>query len=329
MLLKKTVKIFLDRLLLTVLNDKVLTAIFKKVPYRIVNIVLWFLYRNPTLMDKWGYHLRPFHYYEPLPDFSAITPEEALKRRSSTAINWNLDAQLDWVKKLSAYGEEIQNLANDEASTSKFDFFNIFYFELDAAIYYALLREIKPAKIIEVGCGYSTQIAAKAIARNQQEGNAGQIICIEPYPEPRLTEANFEFQLITEKVESVELKVFEQLSAGDILFLDSTHTVKFRSDVCREILEILPAIPSGVWIHFHDIFFPYDYPPEWLIEHRTAWNEQYMLEAFLAYNDRFEIVLANHWLSVDYPQEVAKIWTGVLNWKDLYHHCGSLWLRKK
>jgi predicted O-methyltransferase YrrM len=309
--------------------DKLLLATFSKIPIRLRNRVLWVLHRNPTLMDSWGYHLRPFHYYEPIPEFSAITQEQALKRRFSTAIDWQLEAQLDFVEKLSAYSGEIQQLAEEQDSTLKFNFFNDFYFELDAAVYYALLRQVKPAQVIEIGCGYSTQIAAKAIAINQQEGKASKIICIEPYPEPQLTDANLKIQLINERVETIDLKVFEQLKTGDILFIDSTHTVKFGSDVCREILEILPALSSGVWIHFHDIFFPYDYPPKWLIEQRRAWNEQYMLEAFLAYNDCFEVVLANHWLSVDYPQAVAKIWSGVLNWKDPNHHCGSLWLRKK
>ena len=309
--------------------DNLFLAILKLLPFQIVNRFLWLFQRNPTLADKWEYSIRKFHYYEPLPEFSKITPDQVLQRRYSNCIDWHLDAQIDLVKELSVYSTEIQKLANEQASDAKFDFFNEFYFELDAAIYYAFLRKVKPSTIIEIGCGYSTQIAAKAIAKNQQEEKAGKIICIEPYPEPQLTEANLEIQLIPGRVETIDMKVFEQLGADDILFIDSTHTVKFGSDVCREILDILPVVSSGVWIHFHDIFFPYDYPPKWLIEQRRAWNEQYMLEAFLAYNHSFEVVLANHWLSVDYPQEVAKLWTGVLDWKDPYHHCGSLWLRKK
>lgn len=303
------------------LLGKLLLVILKLVPVRLIKKVLGLLYSNPNLVDSWGYHLRPFHYYEPLPDFSAITQEQALRKRYSPCIDWNLDNQVDLVKKISAYGAEINELG--------FDFFNDFYGGLDAAVYYALLRENKPAKVIEIGCGYSTQIAALALSKNQQEGKAGNIICIEPYPEPQLTEANLEVELITEKVENIDLKVFDQLSAGDILFIDSTHTVKFGSDVCREILEILPNLPSGILIHFHDIFFPYDYPPKWLIEERRAWNEQYMLEAFLAYNHDFEVVLANHLLSVDYPQEVAKIWQGVSDWQGQYHRCGSFWMKKK
>src|ERR671933_797456 len=309
--------------------DKILFAFFQKVPFRLINRFLWLFHRYPTLGDKWGYSIRKFHYYEPLPNFSEITQEQVLMWRFSTAIDWNLEAQIDWVKQLSVYGSEIQQIKDEQTPNLTFDFANDFYFELDAAIYYALIREIKPAKIIEIGCGYSTQIAALAIARNQQEAKTGEIICIEPYPEPQLVDAKLDVQLIVERVENIDLKIFEQLSTGDILFIDSTHTVKFGSDVCREILEILPVLASGVWIHFHDIFFPYDYPPKWLIERRLAWNEQYMLEAFLAYNPHFEVALTNHWLSVDYLQEVAKIWPGVLNWKDPYHHCASLWLRKK
>lgn len=310
--------------------DKLLLAFFQRVPFRLINRFLWLFHRNPRLGDKWGYSIRKFHYYDPLPNFSEITQEQVLKRRVSIAIDWNLEAQLELTKRLSIYSSEIQEIKNEQTDHLKFNFFNDFYSELDAAVYYAMIREIKPAKIIEIGCGYSTQIAALAIARNQQEEKPGEMICIEPYPEPQLTEANLEIQLIRERVENTELKFFEQLKAGDILFIDSTHTVKFGSDVCREILEILPILASGVWIHFHDIFFPYDYPPQWLIERRMAWNEQYMLEAFLAYNSHFEVVLANHWLSVDYPQDVAKIWPGVVNWKeDPYHHCAGLWLCKK
>ncbi|MBD2014280.1 class I SAM-dependent methyltransferase [Microcoleus sp. FACHB-53] len=310
--------------------DSLLLSIFQKLPIRLINRFLWLFHRNPTLGDKWGYYIRKFHYYDPLPNFSDITKEQVLKRRISTAIDWNLEAQINLIQKLSLSKPEIDHIKDGKNSNLKFNFLNDFYSEVDAAIYYTLIREIKPTKIIEIGCGYSTQIAALAIAQNQQEGKRGKIICIEPYPEPQLIEANLDVELLIERVENIDLKNFEPLSANDILFIDSTHTVKFGSDVCREILEILPALASGVWIHFHDIFFPYDYPPQWLIEKRLAWNEQYMLEAFLAYNSRFEVVLANHWLSVDYPQEVAKIWPGVVNWeKDPYHHCAGLWLRKK
>ncbi|MBE9127558.1 MULTISPECIES: class I SAM-dependent methyltransferase [unclassified Coleofasciculus] len=319
-MLPKSVNNFIDGLLLTT---------FKKIPSRFVRRLLWLLHTHPTITDKWGYYIRQVHYYEPLPDFSKITHEQTFKRRYSDCIDWNFKNQIELVHKLSSYYDEIHEIAKKKSLNANFDFFNPIYVELDAAVYYALIREIKPSKVIEIGAGYSTQLARIAIARNHDEGKGGNIICIEPYPQPILSRSNLEVEVITERVETIELGFFEQLSAGDILFIDSTHTVKFGGDVCREILEILPTLASGVWVHFHDIFFPYDYPPKWLIDERRAWNEQYMLEAFLAYNSQFEVVLANHWLAIDYPQEVAKIWSGVLKWEEPYHKCGSLWLRKK
>jgi len=311
---------FLDRLLLITLN---------KIPIRLMRRFLMLLQTHPNLTDKWEYYIRQFHYYEPFPEFSKIHREQVLKRRYSDGIDWQLNHQLELIKRFSVYKDEIPKIADQKNPALNFDFFNDLYRELDAAIYYSILRDVKPATVIEIGSGYSTQIAAIALSANQQEGKDGKMICIEPYPQPMLTQMNQDLEIIPQKLETIELSFFKQLHAGDILFIDSTHTVKFGSDVFREILEILPRLASGVWIHFHDIFFPYDYPPKWLIEERRAWNEQYMLEAFLAYNSQFEVILANHWLAVDYPQEVAKIWPGVLKWEEPYHKCGSLWLRKK
>ena len=89
-----------------------------------------------------------------------------------------------------------------------------------------------------------------------------------------------------------------------MLFIDSSHAAKFGGDVCREFLEILPGLKPGVWVHVHDIFFPHDYPAEWLIEKRIAFTEQYLLEAFLAFNASFSVQAANYWMTVDYPEVV-------------------------
>lgn len=153
--------------------------------------------------------------------------------------------------------------------------------------------------------------------------------CIEPFPSALLTEGDLPIELVRANAEDVDLELFRQLRAGDFVFIDSTHTVKYNSDVCREILEVMPLIADGVYVHFHDIFFPYDYPPEWLIDRRTAWNEQYMLEAFMAYNRRFEVIYANHLMSVDHAAVAAQLWPDVLTWPVPNHRCGSFWIRKR
>jgi hypothetical protein len=132
---------------------------------------------------------------------------------------------------------------------------------------------------------------------------------------------------VQQPVESLDLDFFTCLKSNDILFIDSSHAVKFGGDVCREFLEILPLLPSGVLIHVHDIFFPYDYPAEWLVEKRIAFTEQYLLEAFLGYNPVFEVVAANHWLCLDYPDEVGGLVPPSKN-ESAYNGRGSFWMRK-
>jgi len=171
--------------------------------------------------------------------------------------------------------------------------------------------------VIEIGGGYSTQLANKALAAN---GN-GKLTCIEPYPE-RLNGAGSKVELIEKRVEEIDVAFFSCLAANDILFIDSSHTVKFGSDVCYEFLEILPRLAHGVWVHVHDIFFPHDYPAEWLIKRRLALNEQYLLEAFLSFNDQFQVALANHWLSLEHVESVRKLWAAGSS-------ASSFWIRRR
>ena len=101
---------------------------------------------------------------------------------------------------------------------------------------------------------------------------------------------------VDERVESIDLTIFDMLEAGDLLFIDSSHVIRPWGDVLREFLEIVPRVKSGVYVHVHDIFTPFDYPEHWLRQERRLWNEQYLLEAFLSFNERFEIVCAANWL---------------------------------
>ena len=172
-------------------------------------------------------------------------------------------------------------------------------------MYYALIRDLRPSRVVEIGSGMSTRIAALAFDRNRADGPGGELICIEPYPQPRLTTGMPAVTLIEQPVERVPLETFDALQANDILFIDSSHAVKFGGDVCREFLEILPRLQIGVWVHVHDVFFPHDYPAEWLIERRLAFNEQYLLEAFLAFNHSFTVRAAHYWLGLDHREDAA------------------------
>jgi len=263
---------------------------------RAAHHLLFLVQSRPNLADRWGYHIRPIHYYEPLPDFRSITKEQITQRRTYPGIDFRWEQQLALVNELAEYRDELREL--------EFDFTNGYFGGFDAAVYYALIRHLQPNRVIEIGGGYSTQIAAKALAANGK----GKLVCIEPYPE-RLNGSDVE--LIQKRVEEMSVDFFSSLEANDILFIDSSHTVKFRSDVCFEFLEILPHLALDVWVHVHDIFFPHDYPAEWLINRRLALNEQYLLEAFLSFNKTFAPQLANHWLCLEHNEAAARVWPNV------------------
>ena len=275
---------------------------------RVAHHLLFRLQSRPRLSDRWGYHIRPIHYYEPIPDFRSITVEQITRRREFPAIDFRWNDQLALLNELTAYRDELRTL--------EFNFNNGYFSGFDAAVYYSLIRYLKPQKIIEIGGGYSTQLANKALTSN----GSGSLTCIEPYPE-RLNGAGPSVELVQKRVEEIDLALFSRLNTNDILFIDSSHTVKFGSDVCYEFLEILPRLAPGVWVHVHDIFFPHDYPAEWLLERRMALNEQYLLEAFLSFNKQFQITLANYWLCLDRIDETTRLWSTIAG-------ASSLWMKR-
>jgi hypothetical protein len=285
--------------------------VVKRLLDRAAHHLLFLAQSRPDLSDRWGYHIRPIHYYEPLPDFRSITPEQINRRRTHPGIDFRWEDELALLSELAAYRDELLEI--------EFDFNNDYFSGFDAAVYYAIIRYLKPQKIIEIGGGYSTRIANKALAINGK----GKLTCIEPYPEQRLNGAQLHIELIQKRVEEMDLEFFSSLAAKDILFIDSSHTVKFGSDVCYEFLELLPRIAPGVWVHVHDIFFPHDYPSEWLINRRLALNEQYLLEAFLTFNDKFQVALANHWLCLDHFDDAARLWSDASN-----ERASSFWMRR-
>ncbi|MEO7132976.1 MAG: class I SAM-dependent methyltransferase [Vicinamibacterales bacterium] len=305
-------------------RDRVLLSAVRLLPRAVAGHLMFLLNTRPEIADAWGYHVRPIHYYEPLPDFRAIRSEQVSRRRVSSAIDFDLVGQRRLVRRLGeAYRGEIEALA----AAGGFDFTNDYFAGLDAAMYYALIRDLQPARVVEIGSGISTRIADAALQRNRAAGHAGELICVEPFPQPRLTADMPKITLIERPVEEVPLETFEALEANDILFIDSSHAVKFGGDVCREFLEILPRLKPGVWIHVHDIFFPQDYPASWLLDRRLAFNEQYILEAFLAFNTNFAVRAAHYWLALDHQAD-AQMLAPQSVWPPGELGCGSFWMQR-
>jgi hypothetical protein len=159
---------------------------------------------------------------------------------------------------------------------------------LDSRSLFVLLRAWKPKRFIEIGSGFSTLLTADVNRRFLD--NSLDITCVEPYPRKFLREGIPGVKrLIDDKVQNVPLSVFEELQAGDILFVDSSHVVKTGSDVNYIYFEILPRLAKGVLIHIHDVFFPHDYPKDWVLTENRSWNEVYLVRALLMYSTAFKV----------------------------------------
>ncbi|GCA91812.1 class I SAM-dependent methyltransferase [Microcystis aeruginosa] len=249
---------------------------------------------NPLLRNI-GYTLITDHFYQPIPNRQEIMTYSG-KERPLSSIEWHLDKQTELVKYLlEKYALEFNN--KEIFSAFGYSEESSGLISGDAEFLYAMVREKKPDRVIEIGSGGSTKIIAAALKINFIENSQkSQLISIEPYPQDFLKDfANVskdfvEFSLLTQKVESIELSVFESLQTNDILFVDSSHVFKSGSDVEFEFLQVYPRLQTGVLVHIHDIFFPYDYPTDWNLKESRYWNEQYFLETFLQFNKKFKIL---------------------------------------
>jgi len=196
---------------------------------------------------------------------------------------------------------------------------------LDSRAFFVLLQAWRPERILEVGSGFSTLLAAD-VKRRFLDGRL-DITCIEPYPRPFLKHG-FDglTRLIERKVQDVPLQEFERLQPGDILFIDSSHVAKTGSDVNFLYFEVLPRLNAGVRIHVHDIFFPHDYPRDWVIEQNRSWNEQYLLRALLMYTTAFDVVFSSSYAYWRFPELVRS----ALAYPDgRSFGGGSIWLTRR
>jgi len=195
---------------------------------------------------------------------------------------------------------------------------------MDGLAIFSMIRKYRPKRIIEIGSGFSSGLMMEINERFFN--NKINITFIEPYPHllyQRMHKVDkSRYKVIPNRVQHVPLEIFKQLKKGDILFIDSTHVSKFNSDVNYEIFDILPELDKGVIVHFHDILDGFEYPLYWL-EIGWAWNEAYMLRAYLMNNNEYEILLMTNYLTNHYPELLKKSYP-----KEDVLNGGSLWIKK-
>jgi predicted O-methyltransferase YrrM len=285
--------------------------------------------RTFRFWERHGAHVVPVHFYEPIPDTRLLDPNLWEGAREMPGIDLRVDEQLALLERFAArYREEYERFPLEPTGRPHEYFDNNGQFaSADAEILHCMIRDCRPRRVVEVGSGFSTLVTAAALLRNAgEDGRQGELICIEPYPNETLR-AGFPglTRLVAAPVQAVPLAFFEELEAGDVLFIDSSHVVTIGSDTTREILDILPRLEPGVLVHFHDIFFPVEYPRNWVLDEHRFWNEQYLLEAFLSFNERFEILYAGSYLHVFQPEKLiafTRLYRPSARWT------ASLWIRR-
>jgi len=260
------------------------------------------------------------HFYSPIPSFTDI--ERRANEYVYDGIDFNESEQLELMFALSKYYPEFSNWL-------RYDPDNVYYYDSDAVCLYGMMRHFNPSKIIEIDSGHSSALMLDTselflhnVEFNFIDPNTERLDSI-------LTEEDkVKHLVIKSKVQDVDLEIFDSLQANDILFVDSSHVSKTGSDVNFVLFEILPRLADGVLIHFHDIFYLFDYPQDWVLGGRS-WNEMFALRAFLQYNNSFKMILFNTYLHDTQNQWLTANMPICLTKRDkAFMHSGSLWMQK-
>ena len=286
-----------------------------------------YLRRRYTGYERPEFALRG-SYYSPLPDYQEVEARAGDLFRTEVDIGPNIRLQTDkqaaLLREISRHYPEF-DWSETPKSGQRFYLGNKFFEIGDAVILYALLRRFRPKRIIEVGSGFSSALMMDS--NDRFLGGSIRFTFIEPYSErlrSLLTDQDKgRIDLLETVVQNVPWETFASLERNDILFIDSSHVAKIGSDVNYLVFEILPRLKPGVVVHIHDIMWPFEYPKEWLMEGR-AWNEAYIVRAFLQYNEAFDIVLFNSYAGHCFRRLLEELMP-----KFLENTGSSLWLQKR
>jgi predicted O-methyltransferase YrrM len=261
--------------------------------------------------QRLGFDVLPRHFYSEIPNVARLRTTEAWRQPYSMIGVAGIDAdeQLALVKDVMTDELRSHLAAHDEYEAACRTNGEAGYGPIEAQFLFAYVARRQPQRIVQVGCGVSTALCQAAA---KYAGYQPRITCIEPYPTDFLQAAagRDEIELIPQPVENIELDFFSHLGAGDLFFVDSTHTLGPAGEVTRIILEMLPRLPRGVNVHFHDIVFPYDYSPWILSQAMFFWHESPLLHAFLCMNPSYRVLASLAYLHHTRQAELASAFVG-------------------
>ena len=243
----------------------------------------WIARKVLPFTQSLGFTVLGDHFYEPVPNLKHIRKHYNDEPRELPGFLVNPSWADDMESIVETYLEEY--LAGP--AFEKYGKKNWFYAGWDAAYYYCLIRSRKPRFITEVGRGFSTWIAGVALDRNASDGYPGELVSIDPYFRGDNNTAHT--RIIATELQQISPGERKALLCADIFFVDSSHIVKWGSDVLQLFESWIPNVAVNTLVHIHDLFTPYDYPREWMVKKKQFWNEQYFFESFIAFNSAFRI----------------------------------------
>jgi len=248
--------------------------------------------------------VKPGHFYSVIPN---ITNDYNVKDPIYSDLSFNDDNHIAVLNEISTYLTRFDETFGAKIRQDQLTFSvpNGAFEWMDARLLHYFIQKKRPNKIIEVGSGNSTLLMENT--KTMFNINT-EITCIEPYPSDflKIMHTSGKINLISDKLENIDLSLFQKLEHNDILFIDSSHVAKLGSDVMYYFTKIFPLLKKGVVVHIHDIFFPFDYPLQWLKEGRF-WNEQYFLYVFLQYNTKYKIQYCNSYSSYKFYDRLKEI----------------------
>jgi hypothetical protein len=275
---------------------------------------------------KKGCFPMPVHFYQPIPDICELEKKDIWSKVSNlSGIKFEPDKYMETLREVAKYKPPVPWSRTNTENNMDFSLDNNSFSYMCASALYGIISKHKPKRIIEVGSGNSSKVIRQAI-----QYNTIQYTIIDPYCQFNETEFDgIDCNILKSKVEDVDLSVFEQLEENDILFIDSSHTVRIGGDVNYEILEVLPVLKKGVLIHFHDISLPYEYDKIYYTnpQFRVFWTESYLLQAFLAFNSQYEVYLPLLYLERNCLPELQRLYPDMK--KPFDWSSGSFWIRRK
>jgi hypothetical protein len=254
------------------------------------------------LLARLGFQLVYASYDSPIPDLNAIEPRIFDEARPMRGIEFDVDRQLEFLEReLAEHCREFDPpLSADDADPHRFYLRNGTYESVDAELLYAFVRRFRPARVVELGSGYSTLIIREALQRDGANV-PGILRTYDPYRSDLLQP---DASVTPMRAQDIPDETFRALGAGDVLFVDTSHVIKVGGDVTRIVLEVLPLLESGVIVHFHDIFLPFPYSRRHL-QDAHFWSEQYLLQGFLIGNEAWEVLIGAQALARAHPQRMA------------------------